>query len=126
MKVQFDLVTIDVLDPRAAAGFWCAAVGLAVCEDEDDGRWIVLSDASGRRTIGLQRSTVAELDARPHSRIHLDLRCEPVELDAEVERLTALGAVVTAPPRVEPYGRIATFTAPDGTVFCLVAYDRVG
>jgi catechol 2,3-dioxygenase-like lactoylglutathione lyase family enzyme len=120
VTTRLDLVTIDVLDPRRAAEFWRDSLGLTITEDEDDGRWLVLSDGD-RRVIGLQRSTADELAARPASRLHLDLSCPPAVHDVERTRLRDLGAEELS-ARADTYGRIATMRAPDGTVFCLVSY----
>jgi catechol 2,3-dioxygenase-like lactoylglutathione lyase family enzyme len=116
---SFDLVTINCPDPRTAASFWCAALGLLVVEDEDDGRWLVLAEVSGLRRIGLQRSAPA---AAQQERMHLDLRCELHEFDSELRRLIALGSLLLTPDRLEPYGRIANLAALDGTPFDLCAY----
>ncbi len=116
MTPRLDLVTLDSPDPDAAARFWCAALDLVVSEREDDGRWVVLSDADGVRRVGLQRgATVA-------GSVHLDLVCEVDEFDASLRRLVAEGAVVLAAPRLEPYGRIVNLTDPDGNPFDLCAY----
>ncbi len=118
MAARFDLVTVDVPEPRAAAAFWCAALALQVIEDEDDGRWVALADPDGRRVLGLQRGP-----ARPGG-VHLDLVCAVSEFDGEVDRLVGLGAALLRPVRIEPYGRIANLVDPDGYVFDLCAYGQ--
>lgn len=125
MATQFDLVTLNCADPRALAVFWCAALGLVVTEDEDDGRWLVLSDADNNRRLGVQRT---DDELRPHishllsTRIHLDLRCTLEEFDAELARLQRLGARVVDRVRTESYGRIANMTDPAYHPFDLCAY----
>lgn len=116
MAARFDLVTFDVPDPRSTAGFWCAALGLVVVEDEDDGRWVALADDSGRRVLGLQRGPV-----RPGG-VHLDLSCDLDGFASELDRLVGLGATPCQPVRAEPYGRIANLADPDGYLFDLCAY----
>jgi predicted enzyme related to lactoylglutathione lyase len=113
---RFDLVTIDAPDTEAAALFWIAAADLVEVEREDVDRWIVLADAEGRRRLGIQRGV-----ARPGS-LHLDLACDTGEFDAELDRLTALGASLLRTPRREPYGSIANLCDPDGNPFDLCAY----
>ena len=54
--------------------------------------------------------------------VHLDLACDPGDFDDELARLTALGARVVEPVRVEPYGCIANLVDPDGNPFDLCAY----
>lgn len=116
MSTRFDLVTIDTPDTDTAAAFWCAALGLVEAEREDVDRWLVLSSPDGTRRIGLQRG-----ESRPGG-VHLDLACEVEEFESERQRLLALGASETRPPRVEHYGAIANLVAPDGTLFDLCAY----
>jgi catechol 2,3-dioxygenase-like lactoylglutathione lyase family enzyme len=113
---SFDLVTLDVPEPAASAVFWSAALALLEVEREDDGRWIVLADSSGVRRLGLQRGNPRG------GGVHLDLRCDPGEFDAEVARLCALGASQVQPTRREPYGCIANLADPDGYSFDLCAY----
>lgn len=119
MVTRFDLVTFDSPDTERAAAFWSDALDLHECEREDGDRWIVLATDDGRRRIGVQRGP-----ARPGT-VHLDLACAPEEFDAELERLTILGARLTADARREPYGSIANLVDPDGNAFDLCAYhDR--
>lgn len=116
MPARFDLVTIDCPQPDAAAAFWSTALGLHETEREDGDRWIVLSDATGVRRIGLQRGPT-----RPGG-VHLDLQCEVDEFDAEVRRLKDVGASMLAPIRRESYGSIANLVDPEGNPFDLCAY----
>ena len=116
MSTRFDLVTIDTPHTDAAAAFWCAALGLVETGREDVDRWIVLAEPDGSRRIGLQRG-----ESRPGG-VHLDLVCAIHEFAPERSRLLTLGATETRPPREEPYGAIANFAAPDGTLFDLCAY----
>jgi predicted enzyme related to lactoylglutathione lyase len=116
VPASFDLVTFDSPDTERAAAFWCAALALHETQREDGDRWVVLSDTEGTRRIGLQKGP-----ARPGT-VHLDLQCSPAEFEAEVARLTAIGAVVVRAPRHEPYGSIANLVDPDGNAFDLCAY----
>lgn len=94
-------------------------------EDEDDGRWLVLSDASAARRLGLQR-TDDEQGPQIYqlfpARVHLDLRCGVDDFDAEVTRLQSLGARLVDRVRTEPYGRMANFADPANHQFDLCAY----
>lgn len=119
---RLDIVTIDSADTKRLALFWCEVLDASVSEYEDDGRWVCLVDAAGRRVLGIQRTTQQSSDARAHSRLHLDLACAPAAFAAERERLLALGATETREPRVEPYGSIANLADPDGNLFDLCAY----
>jgi hypothetical protein len=121
---SFDLVTLNCANPRSLAVFWCAALDLHVTEDEDDGRWLVLSDASSNRRLGLQRTDDEQrLHVLARTRIHLDLRCGTAEFDAEVDRLQSLGARLVDRVRSEPYGSIANFVDPADHPFDICAYS---
>ena len=127
MPSMFDLVTVDAADSELVAGFWAAALLLVEVQREDNGRWIVLADATGMRRIGVQRITdlgVASAcwDGVDKPRWHLDVVCAPAEFDAEVERLLQLGAIQLRLPRQEDYGAIATMADVEGNVFDLCAY----
>lgn len=116
MPATFDLVTIDGPDTERLARFWTAALSLHETEREDGDRWIVLSDDAGVRRIGLQRG--------PHrpGGMHLDLRCDPDEIEVERRRLLTLGATEVGPLRTEPYGMLVNLADPDGNPFDLCAY----
>ena len=116
MSVHSDLVTIDSPHTERLAAFWSAVLGLTESEREDGDRWIVLSSSDGVRRIGLQRGE------HRTGTVHLDLACGPDEFAAERDRILALGASETRPPRVEHYGSIANFVDLDGNLFDLCAY----
>ena len=78
---RFDLVTIDSPATDALAAFWSAAADLHEVEREDDDRWIVLADPSGKRCLGIQRGSVRA------GSIHLDLACAPADFEADLARL---------------------------------------
>ncbi len=128
MATRFDLVTLDACDTEELARFWSAALSLREVEREDDGRWIVLGDASSdRRRLGLQRITGLNLEPAVFegdrkARLHLDLACEPDEFDGEMVRLVGLGAQPLRSARREAYGSIATMADPEGNLFDLCAY----
>ena len=125
MATHFDLLTLNCADPRSLAVFWCAAMDLTITEDEDDGRWLVLSDAGSTRRLGLQRTDDEQPPPVRHlfaARAHLDLRCSTEEFDAELTRLQRLGARLVVRVRTEPYGRIANLTDPAYHPFDLCAY----
>ncbi|MBA3511743.1 VOC family protein [Sphingomonas sp.] len=56
--------------------------------------------------------------------IHPDIVVD--ELDAATERALAAGAVLEAPARDAPYGRIAMFADPFGHGFCLIEFNSEG
>ncbi len=127
MPSMFDLVTIDAVNSELLAEFWAAVLLLVEVQREDDGRWIVLADATGIRRIGVQRiaglsAATATWDGANKPRLHLDLVCESHEFDAEVARLLQLGASQLRRRRHENYGAIATLADIEGNVFDLCAY----
>jgi catechol 2,3-dioxygenase-like lactoylglutathione lyase family enzyme len=130
MATRFDLVTLDARDTEELARFWSATLSLHEVEREDDGRWIVLGDASSNlRRLGLQRITglnpePAVFEGGRKARLHLDLACEPHEFDSEMVRLVGLGAQPLRAARREVYGSIATMADPEGNVFDLCAYQE--
>jgi predicted enzyme related to lactoylglutathione lyase len=87
MTLVVDWIAVDCEDPASLAEFWTAALGYEQLADDDpDEVLIIPRDASGPRFIFLK---VPE-GKSAKNRLHLDLR--PEEQEAEVRRLTALGA----------------------------------
>ena len=114
---QWDLVTINGNTTKLGE-FWSQALDLIELEREDTDRWVVYGTHEGTRILGFQRG-------RHHAGgVHLDLRCQPDEFAAEVERLQSLGARPTAAVRHEPYGSIANLADPEGNLFDLCAYNE--
>lgn len=67
MGMRFDLITVDVADPRTAAAELVASEPQFEIElDEDDGRWLVVAEPDGRR-FGFQRSDEREVRSRAGS-----------------------------------------------------------
>jgi uncharacterized glyoxalase superfamily protein PhnB len=56
--------------------------------------------------------------------LHVDVVVDDV--DAAVERALRAGAVLEAPARDAPYGRIAMLADPFGHGFCLLAFSATG
>jgi glyoxalase superfamily protein len=86
MAVRFYQLVIDARDPRSIARFWAAVLDQKVLFESDD-EVIVGSDE--HRYPGLCFVPVPE-HKTVKNRLHIDL--DPDELDAEVERIIALGA----------------------------------
>lgn len=99
------IIDCEVADLDAAAAFWSAALGMRI--SGDDGPKYRCLDASARDlTIEVQQVAHS-------SRVHLDIETDDVE--AEVRRLEALGAV-----RVQQGARWWVLQAPSGQRFCVV------
>ena len=107
-KLAGFIIDCRTSDLQGAARFWSAALGMPTeqASGDDDGKYISLKDSS----TGL----LIEVQAVPHeSRVHLDIETDNIE--AEVERLQALGAVVIGHVR-----SWCVMQAPTGQRFCVV------
>jgi len=68
MPIRFDLITIDVVEPRlTAAAVMAEHPEMRIELDEDDGRWLVLASTIDARRFGLQRSDAREIEVRSGS-----------------------------------------------------------
>ncbi|WP_038946618.1 VOC family protein, partial [Bradyrhizobium genomosp. III] len=56
--------------------------------------------------------------------VHIDVVVDDV--DAAVARALSAGAILEAPARDAPYGRIAMLADPFGNGFCLLAFSEKG
>jgi predicted enzyme related to lactoylglutathione lyase len=91
-------------DLEAAAEFWSAALGCP--PKKNDGKYITLKTAPGEPYV--------EVQSVDHpSRVHIDIESD--DIDAEVERLVALGAKEIS--RVHTW---CVLEAPTGQRFCVV------
>jgi len=99
-------------DLGAAAGFWSAALGMAMRElpGAEGEKYQRLVDPANRLHIEVQ--TVSH-----PSRVHLDIETDDIE--AEVRRLEALGA-----RRVQQVQGWWVMEAPTGQRFCVVTADE--
>lgn len=118
-------IVVDCRDPASIAGFWAAALdgyqiapydeaelqrlrGLGVADPRDDPTVRVVAPP-GQPGLFFQRVPEPRTGK---NRLHLDLRCAGFE--AEIERLTALGARVLA-----EYDTFTVLGDPEGNEFCL-------
>jgi predicted enzyme related to lactoylglutathione lyase len=117
---QSRLVTDDV---QRLAGFYAGLLGVPVTLNE-----YYVELPAGPVTVGFSRRTFTEYRLGPaccppsaHRRDSiLDFQTENV--DAEYERIAALGATVVMPPTTQPWGSRATiFTDPDGNLINVFA-----
>jgi predicted enzyme related to lactoylglutathione lyase len=119
-------ITFACADPARVAEFWAAATGYVHVEVAPErlaeidavvepGSWATLRhpDGVGPLLIFHRRPK----SAVEHIPIHLDLAVEDVE--AEVERLLALGATV-AERKLDPFGApLVVMRDPEGNGFCV-------
>jgi hypothetical protein len=91
MDIRIQCLCVDSADPRTIASFWQAALGWRRTYDSDDE--VVLEPPEGSPEDGVVPDLLF-LKVREakvvKNRLHLDLR--PLDQDAEVARLEALGA----------------------------------
>ena len=99
-------------DLDAHAQFWSAALGGTVADatQQVNPQFIRLQNRAEEPNILLQK-------VEHPSRIHIDIETDDIE--AEVERLLALGAVV-----VEQMARWVVLQAPSGHRFCVIGPTR--
>lgn len=140
-------LTVDCDDPHAQAAFWAQALGYLIEDPHDmveavlaagyadrdrdtieiNGRlvWRTMNgikhpgDVDGPRGTGRRILFIAVPDRAPgKNKLHLDLNVGRDRIEAEVARLTALGA--TEQYRVdEPSGYHTTMADPEGNLFCV-------
>jgi predicted enzyme related to lactoylglutathione lyase len=115
-------VVIDCADLERAARFWTAVLGYTAIRDADGVyQGLVPADGPGIEVL-LQRTADAK---HGKNRVHLDLRTR--DLEAEVSRVTALGAtVLTSLPIVEDGWTWHMLADPDGNEFCVLQRLHAG
>jgi hypothetical protein len=116
MPLTLRNLTFSSVDPARLADFWSAATGYTERRQTDDG--ILVAPAGW----GFPRLTFQHVaaPATPPGRLHLDLTAD--NMDAEVARLTLLGATKLWRVDAAESGT-TTWTAmrdPDGNEFCVV------
>ena len=116
MTSRISSIAINANDPAAIAGFWAAALGWQVVEEEPGFISVGAADGSWP-TID-----VAQVPERKSgkNRLHIDLRADGSSMQEEVERLIGLGA-----QRVDVgQSAEATWTVladPEGNEFCVLS-----
>ena len=133
-------VAIDAADPHALNRFWSAAMGYEMEDHHDlvkqlldsgqvtrdetielDGRPAFKDAAACRDAEGLAPRLLFQTVPEPKTvknRVHLDLHVGDERRDAEVERLTALGASRLWDGQQGPQ-RWVTMADPEGNEFCV-------
>ena len=119
-NLRIQCITIDCIDPLRVAKFWAAALDWKITESDDVEVVIELLDGSpevGRIPDILFLKNPDKKSVK--NRLHLDLR--PLDQDAEVARLEALGA-----KRIEigqsEYAETTwvVMADPEGNEFCVL------
>jgi predicted enzyme related to lactoylglutathione lyase len=110
------IVVIDCGDLDRSALFWTSVLGY-VRESPPGGRYQTLLPADGRGIEVLLQRVPETKNGK--NRLHLDLRT--ADLEAEVERVVALGArLLTSTPIDEANMRWHILADPDGNEFCVL------
>lgn len=111
-KLAGFIIDCNAPDLQGAARFWGNALGMELkpLPGEEGKKYMRLEDPTGRVELEVQTVTHA-------SRVHLDIEADDVE--AEVQRLEALGA-----KRVEKVHSWWVMEAPTGQRFCVVNPQR--
>jgi hypothetical protein len=124
MVARFAQWTLDVQDVDSMARFWSRALGYRVEMGEDGcAKLYPPSDAPPDvPTVWLQATTASK---GTKNRNHPDLRPRDGAVDAEVERLTALGArrVDVGQSDQDPFVVLAD---PEGNEFCVLRREPRG
>jgi predicted enzyme related to lactoylglutathione lyase len=125
MTADIKNVTFDCADPASLAAFWSAVTGYL--EDPDD------PNLPGQDMAGLEhpvhKGLVLLFQRVPEgktvkNRVHLDVAPNDRSRDAEVERLTALGATLVADRRETDGRGWVVLADPEGNEFCVERSDR--
>ncbi len=104
-------VTVDCADPIEIASFWAAALGSNVDEDSTPEKAFVEAPGWGGPNLWFVRVPEPKT---AKNRWHFDLRAPAGGAQAEVDRLTALGATV-----VRPGETLIVMQDPGGNEFCV-------
>jgi hypothetical protein len=115
MTSRIAAISVDAIEPRRVADFWCAVLGWEILEADDEGV-----------SIGPGDGSLPTIDVLPvpepkavKNRLHLDLRADGTTHNEELRRLLDLGA-----RRVEvgqgPEVTWIVLSDPEGNEFCLL------
>jgi predicted enzyme related to lactoylglutathione lyase len=108
------LVVLDCADAEALAVFWTAALGVE--RGPYTAPYLRLTHPEGRWPDLLLQEVPEPKTGK--NRMHFDLLVPEVE--ADVERLVALGATVLTPAHDDEGFRLAVLADPQGNEFCVV------
>lgn len=133
MPSRVALFSLLVPDYDEALAFF-TAIGFVVREDTDLGggkRWVRIVPSGAETDILLARAAsprqVEAIGEQGGGRVWLFLETE--DFDADHARIVAAGGAFEAPPRDEPYGRVAVWRDPWGNRWDLIRFahpDRSG
>jgi predicted enzyme related to lactoylglutathione lyase len=109
-------ITIDAENSAASAAFWEGALGYRRVRERESYVILRAPEGEGRPVLIIQH---VDAVTPGKSRVHMDLRVP--DPDAEVERLTELGATTLRVVDETALGgsRWTVMVDPQGTVFCV-------
>jgi predicted enzyme related to lactoylglutathione lyase len=119
MTLRLWTIEVDAHDPQALGRWWAEALGWKVFYDSDD-EFVITTD--DERFPGLVFSRVPESKS-VKNRLHLDFA--PDDRDAEVERLTGLGATRADIGQKGDEGWVV-LADPEGNEFCVLSAREGG
>ena len=114
-------VVLDCSDPERLAHFWTSAIGYRREAYKPPYLSLLPPKQDGSPELILQR--VAEPKAGKN-RMHIDLHT--IDVDAECDRLTALGAIRVGDEIVEGGFRWYVLADPEGNEFCVIGRASEG
>ncbi|MFJ4102834.1 VOC family protein [Amycolatopsis japonica] len=130
MTSRFEWATIDSVDPRRLADFWCGVLGYVVYDDKNGAAVEIGPDPEEpdvRRLAALRGGSVVpsivfvrvpEAKSSLKNRVHFEICPIDTDQQTELERLLALGASETDVGQGD--GRSWVVLAdPEGNEFCL-------
>ena len=117
MDLRIQNVTVDAADPQALARFWTEAIGWRLTYE--DGDECALEPPIGDAAEGGPDILFVRVpdEKRGKNRMHFDLR--PVDQDAEVARLLALGATHADIGQGDEVPWVV-LADPEGNEFCVL------
>ncbi|CAM3414334.1 VOC family protein [Paracoccus nototheniae] len=128
MPVRMALFSLLVPDYDVALAFF-TSLGFECREDTDLGhgkRWVRIAPPGAETEILLARAVgdrqVAAIGDQGGGRVWLFL--ETRDFDLDYDRMRALGIQFEAPPRDEPYGRVAVWSDPWGNRWDLIQFAQ--
>ncbi|QBJ97252.1 VOC family protein [Rhodococcus sp. ABRD24] len=112
MTLTLGMITFDSTDPGPLARWWADLTGGTI-ETENDGWFYMVGIPGWGQKLGFQK---VDDPAAGKNRLHMDLGS--LDLDAEVDRVLAAGAVEVRRENMDGF-RWVVFADPQGNQFCV-------
>jgi hypothetical protein len=120
MTSRIAVITIDAVEPRLVADFWCAVLGWRIVDEDPAIISIAAADGTGPTIdVALVPDGKAEGKAAKN-RLHLDLRADGTTTADELQRLLDLGARPADVGQPEDASWVV-LADPAGNEFCLLS-----